>query len=182
MGNSLQNSPRMTAEEYYKAESDLNQPTELIGGEIFALASPSLQHQCISGRLFAGIDGFIHANHGNCAVYQAIDVQLSEEDVVVPDVAVICEQSKLNEQHCIGAPDWVIEITSTNRSNDFDRKLYLYRMYGVREYWIVDTMTHKVWVYCFEKHPNVVGFYDWADRIPVGIYGGKLEIRIADLL
>jgi Uma2 family endonuclease len=100
----------------------------------------------------------------------------------VPDIAVVCDPAKLDDHGCNGAPDWVVEITSTNRADDFDRKLRLYRKSGVREYWIVDTDDRKVWVYDFEQHPNVVEMYDWADTIPVHIYGGKLTVRIADMV
>lgn len=182
MDNHATNIPRMTAEEYFKTTPETNQPTELIEGEIVAQASPSRLHQRISGRMFAVIDGFIRANGGNCEVDQTIDVQLSDENVVVPDLCVICDPEKLDSHGCKGAPDFVVEITSTNRRSDYGDKLVLYRAAGVREYWIVDTRTEKVLVYQFENNPNTIAFYNWTDSIPVGIYAGKLEIRISDFL
>ena len=95
---------------------------------------------------------------------------------------IVCDPSKIDEHRCNGAPDLVVEVTSTNWKDDYREKMELYRKHGVREYWIVDTDRRKVWVYLFEQHPNVVNFYDWTDTIPVGIYGGKLSIRIADLV
>ena len=42
-------------------------------------------------------------------------------------------------KRCNGAPDFIIEIVSPgNPSDDYIRKLYYYKNYGVREYWIVD--------------------------------------------
>lgn len=182
MANTAENKPRITAAEYYSVTAGRADRTELLDGEIVSLASPGRMHQRIAGRLFALADGFIRKQGGTCEANQAIDVQLGDENVVVPDFLVVCDRSKLNAHGCIGAPDWVIEITSMNRSSDFDHKLYLYRLHGVREYWIVDTLKEKVWVYHFEQHPNVVGFYDWNDPIPVGIFGGALTVCIADLL
>ena len=172
----------MTAAEYYKVTENMTERTELIDGEIVMLAQPTIQHQQIAGRLYGIADQFIRSSKGSCTALQAVDVQLTDEVSVVPDVMVVCDPSKMDEKRCYGAPDWVIEVTGTNRENDFVRKLRLYRQYGVREYWIVDTEDRKVWVYPFGQHPNVVEFYDWTDSIPVGIFGGRLFVCIADLL
>lgn len=182
-----------TVEEYLKLTEHMEERTELIGGEIIYLdrdasgnilaqAKPNRQHQHIAYNMYSEVRAFIHTNGGSCEVNGEIDVKLDDENIVIPDLAVICDPAKLDEHGCNGAPDWVVEVTSTNRENDFDRKLYLYRTSGVREYWIVDTKCRKVWVYHFERHPNVVEFYDWTDAIPVGIYDGKLVIRIEDLV
>lgn len=184
---------KLTADEYFKLTEKWTERTELIDGEIVyldrdasgqvvALAQPSRLHQRIAYRMHGTIDSFIRTNHGDCEVNGEIDVRLDETNTVVPDIAVVCDPAKLDDHGCNGAPDWVVEITSTNRENDFDRKLWLYRESGVREYWIVDTDKRKVWVYSFDQHPNVVEFYDWEDTIPVHIYGGKLTVRIADMI
>ena len=185
---------KITAEEYFKLTENLQERTELIDGEIvylerdadgnpLALAAPTELHQTIVLRLCAAADTFIRANHGTCkAMVSPFDVILDDSNTVQPDVFVVCDLSKMDGKRCHGAPDWVVEVTSENRNDDFHRKLMLYHDCGVREYWIVDIEKHKVWVYHFEQHPNVVEFYDWEDTIPVGIYGGKLTIRIADLV
>lgn len=60
--------------------------------------------------------------------------------IVQPDIMVVCDKNKLDEKRCNGAPDFIIEITSPgNSSDDYIRKLYYYKKYGVREYWIVDS-------------------------------------------
>ena len=178
----IPNPEKITAEEYYKLTENTEERTELIDGQIVAMASPSRMHQRISGRLFSRADQFISANGGKCEAMQAVDVQLDDGNVVVPDLLVMCDPSKADDKRYYGAPDWVIEVTSTNRSDDFDRKFRLYRNAGVREYWIVDTDERRVIVYDFDQHPNVVEFYDWTDEIPVRIYGGALKIRIEDLV
>lgn len=189
--STAQEHKKLTVDEYFKLTENWNERTELIDGKIIyldrngsgqvvALAQPNRLHQRIAYRLHSMIDSFIRANHGTCEVNGEIDVRLDNENTVIPDISVVCDPSKLDDHGCNGAPDWVIEVTSTNRENDFDRKLWLYRESGVREYWIVDTDKRKVWVYDFDRHPNVIEFYDWLDEIPVRIYDGKLKIRIAD--
>jgi Uma2 family endonuclease len=51
---------------------------------------------------------------------------------------VICDSSKLDEQGCNGAPDWIIEILSKgNSQKEVKIKHALYAESGVKEYWLV---------------------------------------------
>ena len=60
------------------------------------------------------------------------------DTVVQPDICVICDLEKLDNQGCNGAPDWVIEILSKATSKkDLNEKFDLYQNAGVKEYWIV---------------------------------------------
>jgi Uma2 family endonuclease len=53
------------------------------------------------------------------------------ENVVQPDISVICDPGKLDERGCRGAPDWVIEVLSANTAaHDQIRKCDLYECYG----------------------------------------------------
>ena len=55
-------------------------------------------------------------------------------------------------KRCNGAPDFIIEIVSPgNPSDDYIRKLYYYKNYGVREYWIVDPRKKTVTINYFES-------------------------------
>jgi Uma2 family endonuclease len=45
--------------------------------------------------------------------------------VVQPDIVVVCDQTKLDEKGCRGAPDLIIEITS-RESLPHDSKTKLY--------------------------------------------------------
>ena len=171
-----------TAEEYFALPDAPNGVvTELHEGEIVALARPTLLHQDISGGAYSSIRSFIRTKGGKCRTYQEIDVKLSDDTVVVPDVSVICDPEKLDGKRCNGAPDWVVEVLSTNRSNDLIDKLGLYQKYGVREYWIVDPVSQKTLVYFFEKS-DLPDIYTFDTPIPVGIYDKALSIRMADLL
>lgn len=172
---------KITADEYFRITEATEQRTELLEGEIVALASPTRTHQRICSHLHHDIERFIRSNAGQCEVNEALDAHLDAYNVVVPDVSVVCDPSKLDEHGCHGAPDWVVEVTSTNRDNDFHRKLLLYKEAGVREYWIVDPKNEKTLVYFFEKN-DLPDIYTFDTAIPVEIYDRKLEIRIADLV
>lgn len=182
MENITNNPPRMTAEEYFKYTPETNQPTELIEGELVALASPSIRHQEIAVGLASDFRQFVKQNGGKCKAFAApTDVKLDDHNVVQPDVFITCKPENLTEQYLNGAPDFVAEIVSMNRRDDFDRKLWLYRSSGVREYWIIDPKNEKTLVYFFEQS-NFPSVFTFDTPIPVGIYGGKLTVRIADYL
>jgi Uma2 family endonuclease len=58
--------------------------------------------------------------------------------VVQPDICVICDNDKLDEQGCNGAPDWIIEIISKDTAKkDSKTKYDLYEENGVKEYWLI---------------------------------------------
>jgi Uma2 family endonuclease len=74
-------------------------------------------------------------------------VQLSETDIVEPDIVVVLESRMaiVERKKIVGAPDLVIEILSES-SEERDRTLKrdLYEQSGVREYWIVDPAERSV--------------------------------------
>ena len=147
---------------------------ELIDGKIYYMAPPSWKHQRISGYLHNEIYNYIKDNNGECQVLAApFAVFLNEDNInyVEPDISVICDNTKLDEKGCHGAPDWVIEIVSqSSKTKDYMTKLFKYRMAGVREYWIVDQERQMVLVYGFEK--NMAEQYNFGEDVPVGIYNG----------
>ena len=119
---------------------------------------------------------------GECkALISPFEVVLDDSNIVEPDVFVICDRSKLDGKRAHGAPDLVVEVVSSNRSDDFVRKLQLYKNSGVREYWIIDPFEERTIVYLFGETVNI-GFFDFDQPIPVGIWENKLEINIAELL
>lgn len=156
---------------------------ELIDGELFMMASPTLTHQEILGELLWQIKTFVKQNKGKCRVLPAPFAVYVKDDIrnyVEPDISVICDRDKLDEKGCHGAPDWVIEIVSpSSKHMDHVRKLALYREAGVREYWIVDSLEGSVSVYDLErgKEPKL---YSFTERVKVGIYD-ELVIDFGEL-
>jgi len=84
---------------------------------------------------------------------------------------VICDPGKLTDRGCTGAPDWIVEVISPgNSSHDYVRKLNLYMDAGVREYWIVDPLSTKIFVYHLEETSFKADSYTFQDKIKVYIY------------
>lgn len=173
----LRREKEYTVEDIYALPD--GQRAELIDGQIYYMASPSLTHQRMLARLSRIISNYIEGNNGKCELLPApFAVFLNEDDknYLEPDISVICDISKLKEDGCHGAPDWVIEIVSPNsKPKDYMIKLFKYRTAGVREYWIVDPLKQMVSVYGFEK--NTVEHYSFGEDVPVGIYEG-FSIRV----
>src|SRR5690606_11024800 len=129
---------------------------ELLRGKIFQMSGPNTRHQIISGRFFVGL--YNHLEKQKCQVFSApFDVRLPVRNrlrddeittVVQPDICVICDESKLDDRGCCGAPDLVVEILSPgNSKKELRLKYEIYEEAGVREYWIVNVAEENVVVH-----------------------------------
>ncbi|MDR0388879.1 MAG: Uma2 family endonuclease [Spirochaetaceae bacterium] len=145
-----------TYADYLVWETD--QRYELISGEAYMMAAPSVAHQVISGELFGQFWNFLKGKP--CQVFTApFDVRLfpvedeSDDTVVQPDLLVICDKSKIADgKACRGAPDMVIEILSPSNSEiPLLLKFAKYLKAGVREYWIIDPEVKTIQVHILEK-------------------------------
>ena len=121
---------------------------EIIGGVAFDMSpAPVIRHQAIVvelGRQFA--NAFLDKK---CRVFVApADVKLSEEDIVEPDVFVVCETERIKRTHIEGAPTLVIEVLSPSTAKkDRTLKMDLYAVSGVKEYWVVEPDVSTVEVF-----------------------------------
>lgn len=173
---------KYTAEEFFTATANDDGRYELHNGEIVAQAAPSIKHQTIVGKLFSAFDNYITSKNGKCKPFIApCDVVLDENNVVQPDFFVICDDRKYDDKRCYGAPDFIIEVTSGNRFNDYVVKLHSYLDAHVREYWIIDPDYERILVYDFESN-DTSRIYTFDMTVPVGIYNGELTVNLRELL
>ena len=160
-----------TIEQYENMPEDRR--VEVFDGVVYDMASPPQIHQALSMQLSNITYNYIKSKNGSCSVFNApFDVKLSDTPltIVQPDIMVICDKDKLDGKRCNGAPDFIIEIVSPgNASDDYVKKLYYYRYYGVREYWIVDSARKIVTINFFEKDLVSVQ-YPFDAIIKVNIY------------
>ena len=127
---------------------------ELIKGFILKMSpAPNRFHQTVSKNVSFKIYSFFEKHP--CNVFVApFDVRLpikskkKDSTVVQPDLCVICDESKLDDQGCNGAPDLIVEIISpNNKKHDIETKYNLYQEAGVLEYWIIEPQERIVLVY-----------------------------------
>lgn len=162
-----------TSEDYWNLPEHIR--AELIDGQFYYQAAPNRIHQKILGELYTAINNYIKSNDGGCQVYPApfaVNLDADNKNWVEPDISVVCDQAKLTDRGCSGAPDWIIEIISPgNPGHDMIYKLNLYACSGVREYWIVDPRNETVFVYYLEQKDFGAKAYSFQDKIKVNIYG-----------
>ncbi|MFZ2958655.1 MAG: Uma2 family endonuclease [Candidatus Ozemobacteraceae bacterium] len=161
---------------------------ELIDGVPFDMTpAPSRFHADISGALEDLFRSFFRDKP--CKMYHApFDVRLPEknepddeiETVVQPDIVIICDEKKLDDKGCRGAPDLVVEILSpSTASRDCITKKALYEKHGVKEYWVVSPTDRLVTIYQLEpdgKFGRSRIFGD-TDKVKVALLPG-LEIDL----
>ena len=179
----IQNGEKFTYEDY-KTWND-SQDWEIIGGKAYNMApSPVTKHQKISGRIYLELGKFLE--NKPCELYYELDVVLSNEDIVKPDIFVVCDKTKLTEKNVQGAPDLVVEILSPNTAlKDRNQKFEIYKKSGVKEYWIVDPYNLTIEVYDFENDGKYL--YGYNDEIEenmmeVLIFKGELKLDVNYIL
>ena len=121
---------------------------ELIDGQL-VMSRPTIRHQ----RLLTALSSELHQYFKNksCGVYSEIEIKLNE-NILVPDISVICDDTKFTNQRYNGAPTLVIEILSpSNQYNDTFVKLNKYEIFGVEEYWIADPTREIITLYNFKN-------------------------------
>lgn len=178
----LQPQPELITMEPYEALPD-DKRVEVFDGVIYDISAPSQEHQTISTELTTILNTYIKTKQGSCRVFHApFDVKLNDDPltIVQPDLMIICDKNKLDGKRCNGAPDFIIEIVSPgNPADDYIRKLYYYKNYGVREYWIVDPQRKSVTVNYFDGNLLNVP-YTFDSVIKVNIYD-DLYISFPDI-
>lgn len=161
----------ITIEDYESLPEDTR--AEIFDGQIHFMAGPSQTHQTILLELSSALNTYVKKKNGSCKVFPApFDVKLNDNPltIVQPDIMIVCDQNKLDGKRCNGAPDFIIEIVSPgNSSDDYVKKLYYYKNYGVREYWIVDPNRRTISVNYFEGDMISVP-YTFSSTVKVNIY------------
>lgn len=183
MPPALQPQPEIITLEQYEALSE-NRRTEVFENVIYDMASPSQEHQTLLTELLVSLHSYIQKNGDSCSVFPApFEVKLNDAPltIVQPDLMIVCDKSKLDGKRCNGAPDFIIEIVSPgNPADDYIRKLYYYKNYGVREYWIADPGRKIVTVHYFEG--NMLNIqYSFDAAVKASIFDG-LFIHFSSLL
>lgn len=154
---------------------------ELMDGYFIVNQSPNLNHHLLVKHIGNIVDRFIDDNHGKCVMFNTgigVFIDSDEFSCLIPDICVLCDRTKFVSEGIVGAPDWVIEVTSpATARNDYTTKMHKYMSAGVREYWIVDPNKETVTVH-IEGMPMIIHLYGFDDEIPVNIYDGKLKISV----
>ena len=159
--------------------------SDLINGHLHIRQTPYRIHQELVVALSCWIGNYLRTEpHSDATLILgpfAVNPDGQRRNWVEPDISIVYDHQKLNEQYCSGAPDWVIEVTSfDSRRMDYIVKNTIYSEAGVREYWIIDPEKERTTVYHYEAD-DAPTIYTFSQAIPMGIFEG-LSITIANLL
>jgi Uma2 family endonuclease len=137
----------MTVNDYLGGEETMRR-RELVWGVVREPPSPFFSHQAIVMRIAVLLS--LHARDLNLGVVVGapLDVILDEDKalIVQPDVFFVSnERMAIIRDHVWGAPDLVVEVASPGTARyDSVTKVEWYRMYGVRECWLVDPRSQAI--------------------------------------
>ena len=142
------------------------QAVELIKGKILPMAAPSRRHQAISRELNGVFYNYFKKHP--CEFFAApFDVRLFDKvktikankdvyTVIQPDICIICDNAKLDEKGCKGAPDLIVEILSPgNSKKEMRTKKRLYEENLVKEYWIIDFDHEQTFQFILDEQQSV---------------------------
>ena len=158
-----------TYEDYLRFPDDFR--CEIINGQIYDMTpSPTTGHQGVTGEIYRLVGNHLSKQSHGCRVFVApLDVVIADDQVVQPDVLIVCDRRKIERTRIRGAPDVVFETASPSTSlKDRREKMALYERSGVAEYFIVDPEAGFI-----EKYVSLEGKYARA-----GIYGGEAAFSI----
>ena len=107
---------------------------ELIDGKLVAMSPrPVVNHNRIAFRIAHLFENYLEGR--KCiALADGVDVHLTEKDIFVPDMMVVCEREKIKYDGVYGAPDLVVEVLSPSTAKrDKGYKKDVYEICVVRE-------------------------------------------------
>jgi Uma2 family endonuclease len=120
---------------------------EIVAGDHFVNPAPNLYHQTVSRRLQFQLYSAIELQELGVVFDAPVDVQLTDHDIVQPDLVVITKDRRhiMTPTKIRGIPNLLVEILSpSNAKHDTQTKRKAYQRCGVPEYWIVDPEEHSV--------------------------------------
>ena len=169
--------PELTASPKKSRKSVDYRRAELIDGQVFPLPAPSPLHQEIIVRLLVLLaNHFSETRNPARLLPPPFGIRPRGEDggdYFEPDLMTVSDLACLTETGCLGAPDWVLEVTSpATKFRDYTVKPFKYRTGGVRECWIVDPDARVVITYWFGGSEEEMKVYAFGEDVPFSLYPG----------
>lgn len=131
--------------------------TELLNGKIISMSPrPTVNHNIAAGNIYRLFSDFL--DDKPCTTFSyGVDIYLSENDRVIPDIMIICNKDLIKHDGIYGTPDLIAEVLSPSTAkNDKGYKKNLYEKTGVKEYWIVDTANKSIEVYLLKENKYIL--------------------------
>lgn len=180
-GDTAKKADSYVYEDYLRFPDDLR--CEILDGQIYDMTpAPSVKHQTVAGKIFHLLLSHLETGGYPCRVFIApTDVVLAEDQVVQPDVFLVCDQRKIQERAIFGSPDAVFEVLSPfTEVKDRREKMRVYELSGVQEYFLVHPDHEFIEQYSLHGEAyRRKGLYSGEDTFSVGVV--DLEITAGSL-
>lgn len=136
-----------TYQEFLNITKDSKDKIEFHNGKILNMSPTSIRHNKITTNITFELKSFFKGS--KCDVYsEQVSVLFESENQkneFLPDVFVVCEDSKTRGEKFITPPKLIFEVVSKQyASNDYFVKAEAYQNFGVLEYNIVEQNGHIV--------------------------------------
>lgn len=172
-----------SVEEYLKAEESSETRHEYLGGQIFAMAGASEEHNLIVGSIYALLRS--HLRGTSCRPFVSdmkIKVETEKVDIFYyPDIIVTCDPQD-NDRYVKTRPNLIVEVLSdSTKTTDKREKLVNYQtLASLQEYVLVSQDEIKVEVYRQDALGNwSIQTLGKSDRLELNSVG--LTLTMADI-
>jgi Uma2 family endonuclease len=175
---------RWTYERYASLPDSWATRYEVIADQVVVTPPPTLWHQVVVGNLTFSLSALAREHGLGLVIPGPADVLFQQGDYFQPDLLFVrADRLEIMARRGVEkAPDLAIEVLSpSTRRRDRGIKLDRYRMFGVREYWIVDLDARRIEVWRFEAGadaPTVLGTTDTLKWRPIP-EGDEYEIPVS---
>lgn len=119
---------KLTIEEYFDLEEELDQKFEYVDGEIFDMTGGTVRHGLICKNATTSLDNKLKDKP--CTVFNS-DVKLCIDEIknyFYPDAMVLCEKGEISDKY-VQHPEIIIEVLSSSTEDyDHGKKFAFYRL------------------------------------------------------
>lgn len=139
--------PKYTVKEWKNWEGKW----ELIEGIPYAMSPmPTIKHQNINGRLYRQFAELLD-HCPDCEVFLPINLKINENNVVHPDLTIVCKGIQ-EDVYVTTTPNLVVEIISkSSKKQDTITKPKIFGLLGVRYYVLIDPKKELVKIFELEN-------------------------------
>jgi Uma2 family endonuclease len=157
-----QRTAHLSAPEYLEDELHSEIRHEYLGGDVYAMAGASAEHNLIAGNIFAALHP--HLRGKQCQVFMSdmkVRLKVADQDVFYyPDLLVTCD-SRDTERYFKQFPKVLIEVLSpeTERTDRREKFLSYTQIETLDEYWLVSQEKMEVMVFRRKEkwRPEIIG-------------------------
>jgi len=139
----LYKNKKLSIEEYFELEEELDQKFEYVDGEIFDMTGGTVNHGLICKNTSTSLDNLL--KNEACTVFNS-EVKLSIDELknyFYPDAMVLCEEGKISKKY-VQHPYIIIEVLSPSTEDyDHGKKFAFYRL--------IDSL--KIYIMLYQNKP-----------------------------